>query len=172
MNLLSELKIDSSGARVRKIAWHVLEHPETFEELMSCFLSEDYRIAQRASNVVNHCVESKNELVYPYINTIIEHLKKTVHDAVKRNSMRMFQFIDIPEEYLGEIAGLGFKYLDSEKEAVAIRVFSMTVLYNITRKFPGIKDELKMMIEDHLPYGTAGFKARAKKVLKDLERVG
>ncbi len=171
MDILSELKIDSSLNRKKKLANYVSDNPDKFPELMEYFFSEDYRIAQRASNAVNMCVEKDNALIEPYISRIIENLKSPAHDAVKRNSIRLFQFIDLPEEYCGDVADICFSYLDSEKEAIAVRAFSMTVLYNIAMKYPAIKDELKMMIEDHLPYGSAGIKARGKNILKMLEKI-
>ena len=61
-----------------------------------------------------------------------------------------------------------FKYLGSPKEALAVKVFSMSVLGNLAKKYPEIKSELKLIIEDQLPEQTAGFKSRAKKVLDQL----
>ena len=46
----------------------------------------------------------------------------------------------------------------------------MTVLYNITLKIPELADELKIIIEDQMPYGSAGFKSRGKKILKGLQK--
>jgi hypothetical protein len=56
------------------------------------------------------------------------------------------------------------------KEPIAVRVFSMSVLANITRHEPDLKKELRIIIEDQLPFASAGFRARAKKVLKELEK--
>ncbi len=61
-----------------------------------------------------------------------------------------------------------FKYLEFPDEALAVKVFSMTVLGNLAKKYPEIKPELKLLIEDQLPHQTAGFKSRAKKILKQL----
>lgn len=64
-----------------------------------------------------------------------------------------------------------FAYLESPAEALAIKVFSMTVLGNLAKLYPEIIPELKLLIEDQLPYQTAGFKSRGKKVLKVLEKI-
>ena len=52
---------------------------------------------------------------------------------------------------------------------MAVRVFSMSVLARIAHDQPELKNELKIMIEDQLPFGSAAFLARARKVLKQLE---
>ena len=170
MDIKKKLQADSNVKRNRVLAQHILEHPQLFDELMQYFFSEDLRIAQRSSNVVNLCVEKNNLLIFPYLPKIIKGLKKTPHDAYKRNSIRLMQFIDLPEEHIGDVADICFKYLDSVKEPIAVRAFSMTVLYNITKTYPEIKNELIMMIEDHLPYGSAGIKARGKNILRLLRK--
>jgi hypothetical protein len=55
------------------------------------------------------------------------------------------------------------------KQPIAVRVFSMTVLCNLAGKLPELKNELIPLIEDQMPYGSAGFISRGRKVLKDLK---
>ena len=63
-----------------------------------------------------------------------------------------------------------FKFLESSTEALAVKVFSMTVLSNFAKQYPEIVPEIKIVIEDQLLHQSAGFKSRAKKVLKDLDK--
>lgn len=63
----------------------------------------------------------------------------------------------------------GFKLLESPTESLAIKVFSLSVLGKLAKSYPEIIPELKLLIEDQLPHQTAGFKSRAKRVLKQLE---
>ena len=101
----------------------------------------------------------------------MQHLKKSgLQDAVKRNSIRFMQQIELPEKHHGEIMDMCFNYLESPKESLAVKVFSMSVLGNLTKYYPEIKTELKLIIEDQLPHQSAGFKSRAKKILKDLSK--
>jgi hypothetical protein len=44
----------------------------------------------------------------------------------------------------------------------------MTVLANIIDDQPDMKKELKLILEDQLPYGSAAFKSRGNKVLKKI----
>jgi hypothetical protein len=61
-----------------------------------------------------------------------------------------------------------FEYITSENETVAVKVFSMTILANLSKVYPEIKPELKLILEEHWDQKTAGFKSRAKKILKTL----
>jgi hypothetical protein len=45
----------------------------------------------------------------------------------------------------------------------------MSVLGSIARKNAELIPELKIMIEDELPYAGAAFRSRARKVLKELK---
>ncbi|GHN02752.1 hypothetical protein WSM22_42410 [Cytophagales bacterium WSM2-2] len=56
-----------------------------------------------------------------------------------------------------------------KKEPVAVRVFSMTVLGNLAVKVPELRNELIPLIEDQMPYVSAGFVSRGRKVLKQLK---
>jgi hypothetical protein len=47
----------------------------------------------------------------------------------------------------------------------------MTVLLNIVKYVPELKEELKIIIEDQMPYASAGFQSRGKKTLKALEKI-
>ena len=138
---------------------------------MEYFLSDDDRMVQRAARSVNYCAEYKSEWIYPFYKRLVKKLTNPPHDALKRNTLRMFEFMDIPEKHMGELADLCFKFLDSATEPVAVRVFAMSVLLKIVLVYPELKDELKVMIEDHMPYGSAGFKSRGRKILKELNKI-
>jgi hypothetical protein len=43
------------------------------------------------------------------------------------------------------------------------------VLGNIAQKLPDLKKELQLVVEDQLPYASAGYKSRAKKIIKTLK---
>ncbi|MBL4624700.1 MAG: hypothetical protein JKY42_06130, partial [Flavobacteriales bacterium] len=139
--------------------------------LMQAYFDGPYRIAQRSAWALMHCAVNDYNLVYPYLDKMVDMLNEDAHDAVKRNTLRILGEIEIPEHLLGILTRKCFAYLQSEMEPIATRVFAMTVLLNITKKEPDLKNELKMVIEGILPYGSAGIKSRAKKTLKELEKL-
>ena len=89
-------------------------------------------------------------------------------DAVKRNTMRLLQYAGIPEKYQGEVMNLCFDYIISPTEKPAVKAFSLTVLENLSKIYPEIKQELKTVIEDRWDYETVAFKSRARKILKKI----
>jgi hypothetical protein len=93
-----------------------------------------------------------------------------VHDAVRRNVMRALQFVEIPPRLLGEIASICFDELASPVSPIAVRACAMTVLERVVEREPELGRELRLVIEQQLPYATAAFQARARKVLATLPR--
>lgn len=141
-----------------------------FSALMDLFFSADKRLAQRAAWVMSHCVDKRPNLAHPYLSKMVKHLYHNNEDAIKRNVLRILQYIEIPEPLWGETLEKCFEYLESNNEAIAIRAFSMTVAYNISQKVPEIKPELKELIEEIIIFGSAGLKSRGNKLLKKLEK--
>ena len=117
--------------------------------------------------VLGHIHDQHPSLLEPYLPQIIKHLRHPdIHDAIKRNIVRILHNVKIPEEHYGEVADICFTYLEDPNVAVAIRAFSMTVLWNICQEVPELMPELRATIEDLLDYSSAGFKSRGKKILK------
>ena len=170
MNLRDEILREHSKDQAVKLAEYIGDDPLRFKELMELFLGEDYRISQRASWVVGHCFDRHPELVKPWLPKMVDAMSHPRHDAVRRNVVRILQEVDIPESLMGTVADNCFEYLNSPEIPVAIRAFSMTVLYRISLQWPELQRELALVIEEHMPTGSAGFKSRGKKILKLLDR--
>jgi len=172
VKLRQEILREHSKAQCAKIVKWVGSNQQRFDELFSLFLTDEYRVAQRAAWPVSYCVMAYPSLINKHWKQFIKNLKKPgLHDSVKRNSVRLMQDIIIPGKYQGEVMDICFRYLGSPSEPLAVKVFSMSVLANLAKAYPEIKGELKLVIEDQLPHQTAGFKSRAKKVLKQLSQL-
>lgn len=163
------LKEHSKNQSIR-IVDYVGNSPTRFKLLVDTFLEGPYRITQRAASPLSICVEQNPELVKQHLARILRVLKKSdTPDAVKRNVLRLLQFIEIPKSQKGIVSDVCFKFLEEKKEPIAVRVFAMTVLANLCKELPELKNELIPLIEDQMPYGSAGFVSRGKKVLKELK---
>ena len=152
----------------RIIKWVGVSQPR-FNELFDLFLHDEYRVVQRAAWPLSYLVIAHPPLIKKHFAKLVQNLKKpNVHDAVKRNTLRLLQVISIPQRFHGEIMSLCFEYIASPEEPAAIKAFSLTVLQNLSKQYPEIKQELKTIIEDRWDYESAAFHSRAKKILKHL----
>jgi hypothetical protein len=170
MNLVEVIEKEHSSAQRNKVIKYVGKDPKRFAELVNVFLNGPYRVTQRSAWPLSYCVQHHPDLIKPHLKRIVEFAKKTnVHDSVKRNTMRLLQFIEVPKSLQGAVADLCFSFLQDMKEAIAIRVFAMTVLTNLAKSHPELKNELIPILEDQMPFGSPGFVSRGTKALKELK---
>ena len=157
------LKEHSKNQCIKIVHW-VGTSQKRFEELFSLFLHDEYRVVQRASWAVSNCVIDHPKFIKKNFERLITNLRKpNLHNSIKRNSIRLLQYVDIPENFQGEIMEICFSYVASPTEPVAVKAFSLTVLGNLAKQYPEIMPEIKMLIDEQLPHQTAAFKSRAKK---------
>ena len=172
MNLLKTfLNKPFSSQELVLLRNQLLQNPNLFDQLFSFFLAGTERQSQKAAGLICLCVEKQPELLLPYLPSLLAKLREEpVRNSIKRNILRMLQYAQIPEELEGEFIELCFSYLESAREAVAIQAFSMPVLFKLSDKYPELKQELKILIEDQLPYQKPGFISRGKKILAWLNK--
>ncbi len=168
MDIRTALLQEHSKAQALRIADYIGTDDEKFDTLMQLFLHDEWLINQRAAGLLTYYVDKHPHLISKYLPVMVENLRRPVHDAVIRNTVRVFETIDLPEMLLGDIADICFELL-SQQQPVAIKAHAMTVLANIAQREPELAPELILLIEDQLPYAKAAYIARAKKVLKQLK---
>lgn len=170
----------SKSQTMRLVRW-VGHDAERLEILMEIFLNNppsaplpkgrayQYVFTQRSSWALRYVGENSPELLAPWLPVLVANLRQTpLHDAIKRNTLNVFEPLDFPENLDDDLADLCFGFLADPKEAIAIRCASMTILTKICQRVPELKSELRLILEEHLEHGSAGFKSRAKKVLGRL----
>jgi hypothetical protein len=169
MDLHKTLAAEHSKRQCDRIVRYIGNDPDRFAQLMELFFRGEYRITQRAAWPLGYCVRDHPELIGPYFKPLLDNLKKKgLHVAVTRNSMRLLQDVDIPKKYQGRVMNICFDFLQSPASPIAVKAFSLTVLQNLSRQYPDIKPELKLIIEEQWEHATAAFRSRAKKILKEV----
>jgi len=76
----------------------------------------------------------------------------------------------VPSENEGEAIDILFKWLLSTDTNVTIKSRSFLVLFNLTKKYPELKNELKLCLNDQMDKHTNNFKKRAIKILTNIEQ--
>lgn len=169
MNLRSALLAEHSKAQCLKILEWIGDSPARFNELFELFLNDEYRVVQRSAWPVSYAVIAHPEFIRPHFSQLLRNLNKPgIHPAVKRNSMRLLQDIEIPKRFQGAVMNLCFAYIEDPAEKIATKAFALTVLDNLSRQYPKILPELKTIIEDRWEHETPAFRSRGKKILKRM----
>jgi hypothetical protein len=169
MYLRDIILTEHSKSQTIKIVNWVGKSQARFDQLFNLFLKDENRVTQRAAWPLSYCARQHPELIRKHLGKLIKNLqKKGLHDAVKRNSVRILQEISIPARFHGAIMNTCFRFIESPDEAVAIKAYSLTILENLIPLYPDIRNELKLIIEERWNLETAAFRSRARKILKKI----
>ena len=168
MNLLESLKKSPTPAKFKQLITYIGEDKQRFSNLILIYLNGPERITQRAATLLVHYAQKQPELIIGQLAIILKHLHPQATVAIKRNTVRFLQDIAIPKRWQGKVTDICFSFLASHQESIAVKAFSMTVLANIAVENTELKNELIPIIEDQMPFGSAGFRNRGAKVLKQL----
>jgi hypothetical protein len=165
MDLKAEILKDHSKAHALKIASYACSSAKHFNELMKCFMSNDYRLAQRAAWSVSWAARKQPTMIAPHYKVLD---RKDVHDAVIRNSLRILEEVVLPGEFHGRVMNACFGFLEDFQKPLAFKVYSMTILFHLSKIYTEIRQELRLLIEANWENETLGFKSRGKKILDSL----
>ncbi len=170
MDFPKELSGEFSKQRTVSIANAIGSNQELFDEFMVLFFGDDCRITQRTAWVLSHCIDNHPWLMNEHLESMILNLHKdNLSDAVKRNTVRVLQFAEIPESLAGLTADICYRLLQSHNEPIAVKAYAMTIIYNLSRQYPELTGELVLTIEDMLPFASPGIRSRGMKILSAIK---
>lgn len=171
MDLREEILKEQSKTQWEHIAAWIGDDRKRFKALVDLFLHDEYRVVQRSSNIISKVGDKHPGLIKPHIDAMVQRMTEPgIPVSVKRNVVRLLQTIPPPERLHGEVMNICFDLLADVRETIAVRCFSMTVLANLAKIYPDLKNELIALIEDEQA-PSAGFVSRRNKVLKELRAI-
>lgn len=170
--LEAELTEDIRAFKAPELAQRVLKN-NLLEELVRCALQEDHLLSSRAMWVLGHCSDSDYESVKKYQGRLIENLAKPdLHNGVIRNTLRLYQEHPVPDEYHTFLLDKCYGYIKDPVQAIAVRAFAITVVLRISKPYPELIGELKMVLM-HLSQQEEppGIRSRVKNTLKAIGKL-
>ena len=171
MNFENELAERLDRSQMMTLVDYVGDNSDRFEPLFEIFCFGPTRLAQRASWVVSNCVEKWPSLIEGKFEVLLKQIEEPTHAAIKRNAVRLLQFIDIPNEWQGQIYQKCFDLAHSPKEAIAVRSFSLQVLFQIARDQPFLLEELEELLHDCARSDSAGIISRVKNLRMKIAKI-
>jgi hypothetical protein len=91
------------------------------------------------------------------------------HDGLKRHAFRIIARMPFPEGTEARLMNIAFDWLLSATESVAVKMYSIQVLYRLSASEPDILQELYDTIEFQLADGTPGFKSIGLKIMEQID---
>ncbi len=163
-----------------------LEHyPELVGQLIQEVLQQDVSDSFNASWTLDHLMRKRLEYLLPFMDKFTSSLAQLKDESNIRPMAHICQMLceayykqkdeaftrNVSPEQLESIMTVCFDWFIGPHK-VAAKVFAMSSLYYLGLQFSWVHPELKMILEETIGQGTAGYKNRAKKTLDKLVQLG
>jgi 8-oxo-dGTP diphosphatase len=156
------------------VATSAIDNPAIFNKLLDYSWSKEKKLAFRASWTLTKACDKFPELIYPHLDKITESLPLIDNESVQRSFLRMISLSDIKDlskKHHGILADHCFSMLRSGVSAIAIKAYSMDVLYNLTVIYPELGNELSSTVRILMEDASAGIIARGTSILKKISAI-
>lgn len=168
MNIEQQLLKEHSKRQTEKIARWIGTDETRLNAFLDVFLHGEPLVVQRGAWVIGKLGDRHPNVFVPHLSRLIKKMQEPgVHDAVRRNVVRLLQTIEIPRRLLGIVVSLCFDYLESPAEPIAVKVFAMSVIARVAKTEPDLERELRLIVRQQLPQAGGAFRSRARSVLHE-----
>lgn len=153
------------------IANAVCENEILLGKLIYFSFHDDKKLAFHSSWILTKAYEKSPDLFKQYLPQIIQNLSKLDNESSMRSFLKIFSITDlsgIDSKYHGILADLCFRLLKSPSSAIAIKSYSMEILYRMTLIYPELATELALAVRPVCDTDSAGVASKARNVLKKL----
>jgi len=157
------------------VATSAIDNPDIFQKLLQYSFRSDRKLAFRASWTLSKVCDKFPELIFPHLTKMIDGLKRIDNESTERSFLRILSMTDLrqlSEQYHGILADHCFKALNSGSSAIAIKAYSMEIIYRLAIIYPDLANELSSSINMLQGEGAAaGIIARGIIILKKLAEI-
>ena len=146
------------------------EDSKTLESVIEKAFEGSVRERKRANWILHHVSDKRPEVFVPYLTLLKRQLERVQTEAELRFILRYFSKYQLPndEESESYLIDFCFEMMLKPREAQAPRVYSMSVLHRLVKRYPELATEFDQSIEVALEHASASLRSRAKHVRKDL----
>ncbi len=166
-----------------EIAQWVIDHPETFSELLTiCFKTGD-KISYKAAWILEFVCAEKLEMLIPYLDLFFENIPKVHQDQavrpfskiclmlaknyyIKKNVLVIDALKPTHKQAISECC---FDWLITDQK-VACQAYSMNALYLLGTEIEWIHPELKVTLEQNIHGKSAAYCARGRMTLEKIKK--
>ena len=153
------------------VATSAIENPAIFVKLYEYSFSPDKHLSFRASWTLSKVCDRYPEMIYPYLSQIVDSLSGIDNESVLRSFLRILSLSEIEKidaVRQGLLADFSFTQLNSGFSAIAVKAYSMEILYKLTLIYPDLANELSTSIRLLMEDGSAGITSRGRMILRKL----
>ena len=152
---------------------YIKHNPQSVKELEELAFSDKQPEGWRAAWILYYLIENDDKLIKKMSSKagkIIDLLPKFNSPGQKREFLKVLLLVDIPEKYMGKLINLCFEWILNKNSDVSMKVHSMQIIYNYSFKEPDLLHELRLVLEDAIPYSKVGTVNRIHKLIRQIDK--
>lgn len=161
----------------------VIENPILVPTLLDILFMVDDKISPRAGWVFEFMCGENLEAVIPYLDSFTNNISKVHIDSAVRPVAKVCEYIitayyskteneiqsALSPIHREKIIEACFDWMIND-EKIAPKAYAMNALYLLGRDYNWVHPELIMILERDYQMQSSGFKARARRILKQLKK--
>lgn len=168
MNITEALSQIPNKEQAQLIAHSIVNEPQQMQALWEFSISE-HKHSWRGTWIMDKIYELNPELIRIYLPQIIEMIPDLKNESKLRQFLKLISLEPLPQDISGLFINRCFDLLLNRSTAPAVSVHAMQILYNFSLMEPDIQNELQTILHELMEESSAGFKCRAKKILKKMK---
>jgi len=145
----------------------VLRRPARFAELLECFWDEDPVIRMRAADAAEKITVARPELLKSHKPELLGLLDEAEQIELRWHLALMVPRLSLSRPERARAAAALQRYLEDRSSIV--KTFALQGLADLARHDARLREPARRTLEENLRTGTAAMKARARKLLKELQ---
>ena len=178
MNLAFYKTIEKSNASPKcrnVISLSVVENRYEIKDLATIAFNLTDKNHHKAVWIFEILAAENPELLLPFVDTICETCPKYQHESAIRGMSRVIFFlstskrITLTKDQKEKCIEVSLDWLIGDIK-VAPKVYAMYTLSHFTKEFDWLKDQLQNIIDKDFYAQSAGYKAAAREVLRQIQK--
>lgn len=167
-----------------KYAEMVIKDKSLFLPLLELSFDETNEASIKVSWVLDFVSREKLEWFYPHLIFFTDNISKIKHHSIVRPMARICELLAkaytskkdteinkyLTKSHINKIIESGFDWMISDQK-VAVKAYTMEALFLFGKEVDWVHDELKLILVQEISGGSPAYKARAKKILKWIEKL-
>lgn len=156
-----------SIGKANQVANLVLSEHRCFSELLKCLWNQDPLVRMRAADAAEKITVTRPELLNPHKQELLGLLAEAEQIELRWHLALMVPRLALRATERQRASASLQRYLEDRSSIV--KTCAMQGLCDLVRQDPTLRETAKQILEESLRTGTAAMKARARKLLKELQ---
>lgn len=174
--------MDHARANRMLLAHRIQKYPKLVANLLEILFKVEDKISCRAAWILEFVCGQHLQEIIPYLDFFTENIHKVQRDAAVRSVAKVCEYLAMAYYFKKELS-IRNALVDKHKEKIveacfdwlindgkiAPKAYAMQTLYLLGTDMPWIYPELAFILERDFQMQSAGYKARARPILKRIK---